>query len=213
MAGLAALAPPVGPPPPVAATAALTVAKDALRSGLTILVRENSHRPGGGNIGAWGRMGALMEPPATAGISNFVQLMLVRGTTHPLRHQIVEEADRPRRQHRRLRRLRLRRGRGHRALPQLEADARAGGRRRPAPLPCPTQRFTRLQNFLLLQIRNAQGPALRRRPRCSLRGPVRHSPLRLGPHSAAARSIEELDRAALLDHYRRYYRGGEPPAQ
>ena len=64
-----------------------------LPNGLVVLVRENPTSPVVA-MSLMVRMGALVETPATAGISNFVQLMVVRGTTSRTGTQIVEEADR-----------------------------------------------------------------------------------------------------------------------
>src|SRR5215831_14352514 len=64
-----------------------------LSDGLTVLVRENPTAP----VVAASlmiKMGTRWETPATAGLSNFLQLMVVRGTTSLDGTQIVEAADR-----------------------------------------------------------------------------------------------------------------------
>jgi predicted Zn-dependent peptidase len=64
-----------------------------LPNGFTLLVRENSSAP----VVAYSlitRMGTRWETPGDAGISNLLQLMVVRGTTKLDGGQIVEAADR-----------------------------------------------------------------------------------------------------------------------
>jgi predicted Zn-dependent peptidase len=69
------------------------VTRTRLANGLTVLVRENPTAP---VVAAslMVRMGTRWETRATAGLSNFVQLMVVRGTTSLDGTQIVETADR-----------------------------------------------------------------------------------------------------------------------
>jgi len=69
------------------------VTRTRLANGLTVLVRENPVAPVVG-ISRMVRMGTRWETRDTAGISNFVQLMAVRGTTSLNGTQIVEAADR-----------------------------------------------------------------------------------------------------------------------
>ncbi|HEY7650385.1 MAG TPA: pitrilysin family protein [Methylomirabilota bacterium] len=86
-AALALLAPTVA----LAETAGIT--RTRLPNGLTVVVRENSAAP----VVAYSllaRMGTSTETPANAGISNMLQLMLVRGTEKMTGEQIVAAADR-----------------------------------------------------------------------------------------------------------------------
>lgn len=69
------------------------VSRTRLPNGLTVLVRENPAAP----VVAYSlmvKMGARTETPDTAGISNLLQLMLVRGTERMDGEQIAEAADR-----------------------------------------------------------------------------------------------------------------------
>ena len=68
------------------------VSRARLPNGLTVLVRENPTAPVVG-ISLMVRMGTRWETPDNAGISNLVQLMIVRGTTTRDGGQIVEAAD------------------------------------------------------------------------------------------------------------------------
>ena len=76
--------------PAWAQTPAITRAR--LANGLTVLVRENPTAPVVG-ISLMVRMGTRGETADVAGISNLVQLMVVRGTTSRNGGQIVEAAD------------------------------------------------------------------------------------------------------------------------
>jgi predicted Zn-dependent peptidase len=69
------------------------ITRTKLANGLTVIVRENPAAP----VVAFSlmlRMGARTETPDTAGISNLLQLMLVRGTEKMDGEQIAEAADR-----------------------------------------------------------------------------------------------------------------------
>ena len=68
------------------------VSRARLPNGLTVLVRENPTAPVVG-ISLMVRMGTRWETADNAGISNLVQLMIVRGTTTRDGGQIVEAAD------------------------------------------------------------------------------------------------------------------------
>lgn len=68
------------------------VSRARLANGLTVLVRENPTAPVVG-ISLMVRMGTRGETADVAGISNLVQLMVVRGTTTRSGGQIVEAAD------------------------------------------------------------------------------------------------------------------------
>ena len=82
---LALLAAPAGAQSPA-------VGRARLPNGLTVLVRENPTAPVVG-ISLMVRMGTRWETTDNAGISNLVQLMIVRGTTTRDGGQIVEAAD------------------------------------------------------------------------------------------------------------------------
>jgi len=79
---------------PVAAVAQTGgITRTRLPNGLTVLVRENPAAP----VVAYSlmvKMGTRTETPDTAGISNLLQLMLVRGTEKMDGEQIAEAADR-----------------------------------------------------------------------------------------------------------------------
>ena len=68
------------------------VSRARLPNGLTVLVRENPTAPVVG-VSLMVRMGTRWETAENAGISNLVQLMIVRGTTTRDGGQIVEAAD------------------------------------------------------------------------------------------------------------------------
>jgi predicted Zn-dependent peptidase len=80
----------IGPP---AAADSGTVTRQRLANGMTVLVRENPSAPVVA-MSLMVRMGTRWETRDTAGISNFLQLMVVRGTTTLDGTQIVEAADR-----------------------------------------------------------------------------------------------------------------------
>jgi len=69
------------------------VTRSRLANGLTVLVRENPVAPVVA-MSLMVKMGTRWETRETAGISNFLQLMVVRGTTSLDGTQIVEAADR-----------------------------------------------------------------------------------------------------------------------
>ena len=79
--------------PAAAAAQSVGVTRTKLPNGLTVLVRENPAAP----VVAYSlmvKMGTRTETPDTAGISNLLQLMLVRGTEKMNGEQIAEAADR-----------------------------------------------------------------------------------------------------------------------
>jgi predicted Zn-dependent peptidase len=80
-----------GPRPAIAADGAITRTK--LANGMTVLVRENPTAPIVA-ISLMTRMGTRWETRENAGISNFLQLIVVRGTTSLDGTQIVSAADR-----------------------------------------------------------------------------------------------------------------------
>ena len=79
--------------PLVAAAADATVTRTKLANGMTVLVRENPTAPVVA-ISLMLRMGTRWETRQNAGISNFLQQMVVRGTTSLDGTQIVSAADR-----------------------------------------------------------------------------------------------------------------------
>lgn len=76
---------------PAADSGGITRAR--LANGMTVLVRENSTAPVVG-MSLMVRMGTRWETRQTAGLSNFLQLMVVRGTTTRDGTEIVNAADR-----------------------------------------------------------------------------------------------------------------------
>ena len=79
--------------PSIAAAQTDGVTRTKLPNGLTLLVRENPIAP----VVAFSvmvKMGTRTETPATAGISNLLQLLMVRGTDKLGGEEIVEAADR-----------------------------------------------------------------------------------------------------------------------
>ncbi len=78
---------------PAARAQEQAVTRTQLPNGLTVLVRENPTAPVVA-ISLMTRMGTRGETRATAGIGNFVQLMLVRGTTSKNGVEIIEAAER-----------------------------------------------------------------------------------------------------------------------
>jgi len=92
-AALACVALVVGLGPVTVAAQPAGVSRTRLANGFTLLVRENPTAPVVA-VSLAVRMGTRWETPETAGISNFLQLMVVRGTTTRSGLQIVEDADR-----------------------------------------------------------------------------------------------------------------------
>lgn len=199
MLGLAVVAC-IGAPAVAGATGAVT--RTRLPNGMTVLVRENPAAPVVA-ISLAVRMGTRWESQETAGISNFLQLMVVRGTTSRSGIQIVKDAERL----------------GGRidalgdvdsseisaaalsrhwiALLELVADVAL----RPS---LPAGLIEPIRRFLLFQIRNrGEKPylfafdALKQ----SLFGshPYAWHPLGL------PESVKRIDRTALIAHYRRHY--------
>ena len=81
------------PAVPALAAGSADISRARLPNGLTVLVRENPSAPVVA-ISLGVRMGTRWETPETAGLSNFLQLMVVRGTASRSGIQIVEEAQR-----------------------------------------------------------------------------------------------------------------------
>ena len=187
---------------PTAAPAAEVVTRTRLANGMTVLVRENPVAPVVA-LSLMVKMGTRWETPETAGISNFLQLMVVRGTTSLNGTQIVEAADRM----------------GGSIEATGEADfseiaATALDRHwadilalvadvalRPS---LPNATLQAVRDFLVRQIRNrAEKPYDAALDTLLARAfgahPYAWDPIGL------KESLERMDRAALLAHYRRHY--------
>ena len=79
--------------PPVASAETVGVTRTRLPNGMTVVVRENPVAP----LVAYSllvKMGTRTETPDNAGISNMLQLMLVRGTEKMNGEEIAAAADR-----------------------------------------------------------------------------------------------------------------------
>ena len=178
------------------------VARTRLNNGLTLLVRENPTSAVVA-VALAVKMGARWETPETAGISNFLQLVVVRGTASRSGTQIVEDAER----------LGGRiDARGDEDWSAIEAAALA---RNWIPLlelvadvtlhPSIAEGVVEgVKQFLIRQVRNRGDQPY----------PVAFDTLiqsLFGSHPYAwpplgrRESLERLDRAALLAHYRRHY--------
>jgi predicted Zn-dependent peptidase len=173
-----------------------------LPNGLTLLVRENPTAPVVG-MSLMVKMGARWETADNAGISNLVQLMIVRGTTTRDGSQIVEAADRM--------------GGSIEAVGDAdysEISATALSRHWVELLELvadvglhptfPDGVVTAVRDFLLRQVRNRGDKPYdvaldTLTARIFGRHPYAWDPIGLKD------SLERLDRAALLAHYRRHY--------
>jgi len=178
------------------------VTRSKLSNGLTVLVRENPTSAVVA-VALAAKMGTRWETPETAGISNFLQLMVVRGTASRSGTQIVEDAER----------LGGRiDARGDQDWSAIEAAALA---RNWIPLlelvadvslhPSIAEGVVEgVKQFLIRQVRNRGDqpyPVAFDTLMQSLFGPHPYSWHPLGRKE----SLERLDRAALLAHYRRHY--------
>ena len=178
------------------------VTRSKLSNGLTVLVRENPTSAVVA-VALAAKMGTRWETPETAGISNFLQLMVVRGTMSRSGTQIVEDAER----------LGGRiDARGDQDWSAIEAAALA---RNWIPLlelvadvslhPSIAEGVVEgVKQFLIRQVRNRGDqpyPVAFDTLMQSLFGPHPYSWHPLGRKE----SLERLDRAALLAHYRRHY--------
>ena len=191
--------------PPAMAADPAAISRTRLANGLTVLVRENPTAPVVAvSLGV--RMGTRWETPETAGISNFLQLMVVRGTASRSGIQIVEEVERlggridatADQDWSEISATAL--GRHWKTLIELVADVAL----HPS---LPEGLVDGVKEYLLRQIRN----------RGEQPYPVGFDALMqplFGPHPYAwhylgkRASVERLDRAALLTHYRRHYVSG-----
>jgi zinc protease len=183
-----------------AADAAVT--RTRLANGMTVLVRENPTAPVVG-MSLMVRMGTRWETRATAGLSNFLQLMVVRGTTTRDGTEIVNAADRM----------------GGSIDAYAEADyaevaATALSRFWPAMLDLVADVALRpsldastiqaVRDFLVRQIRNRAD-----KPYDAAFDALLARTFGDNPYGWDAlglkESVERMDRAALLAHYRRHY--------
>jgi zinc protease len=182
------------------------VTRTRLPNGLTVLVRENPAAP----VVAYSlmvKMGTRAETPETAGISNLLQLMLVRGTEKMDGEQIAEAADRlggsidayADADYSEIAATAL--SRNWREMLDLVADVAL----RPT-LPDGTLKAVR--EFIVRQIRNRGDKPFdvaSDTMRVALFGsnPYAWDPL------GRRESVEKLGREALLAHYRRHYAAGQ----
>jgi predicted Zn-dependent peptidase len=187
-------------PPALAQAPAASRAR--LPNGLTVVVRENPTAPVVG-VSLMVKMGTRWETADNAGISNLVQLMVVRGTTTRDGSQIVEAADRMGgsieavgdADYSEIAATAL--SRHWVELLELVADVAL----RPT---FPDGVVTAVRDFLLRQIRNRGDKPYdvafdTLTARIFGRHPYAWDPIGLKD------SLERLDREALLAHYRRHY--------
>ena len=185
-----------------APAAAEVVSRARLANGMSVLVREN---PAASvvAISLMVRMGTRWETRETAGISNFLQLMVVRGTTSLNGTQIVEAADRM----------------GGSIEATGDADfseiaATALDRYREDLLALvadialrpslPDATLQAVRDFLVRQIRNRAEKPYDVAVDKVLAATFGAHPYAWDPVGLPA-SLERMDRAALLAHYRRHY--------
>lgn len=178
------------------------VTRTRLANGLTVLVRENPTSAVVA-VALAVKMGTRWETPETAGISNFLQLMVVRGTASRSGTQIVEDAERlggridakGDQDWAAIEAAAL--ARNWTALLELVADVAL----RPS---IPEGLVDPIRQFLLRQIRNRGEqpyPVAFDTLTQSLFGSHPYSWHPLGRKE----SLERIDRAALSAHYRRHY--------
>jgi predicted Zn-dependent peptidase len=192
--------------PAAAQTKAPAITRTRLANGFTVLVRENPTAP----VVAASlmiRMGTRWETRETAGISNFLQLMVVRGTATRSGTRIVEDADRiggsidsfADADYSEVAATAL--ARFWREMLELVADVA----RNPT---IPDGIAGPVRDFLLRQIRN-------RSDRPYDTGLDMLNARLFGPHGygwgplGLRESVERMDRNALLAHYRRHYVPGQ----
>jgi predicted Zn-dependent peptidase len=178
------------------------VTRTRLANGLTVLVRENPTSAVVA-VALAVKMGTRWETPETAGISNFLQLMVVRGTASRSGTQIVEDAERlggridakGDQDWAAIEAAAL--ARNWTALLELVADVAL----RPS---IPEGLVDPIRQFLLRQVRNRGEqpyPVAFDTLTQSLFGSHPYSWHPLGRKE----SLERIDRAALSAHYRRHY--------
>jgi zinc protease len=189
-----------------ASAAAGTVSRTRLPNGLTLLIRENPTAP----VVAMSlitRMGTRWETPPDAGISNLLQLMVVRGTDKLNGGQIVEAADRM--------------GGSIDAYGDVDSSeipATALSRHATEMLDLvadvaltptiPGGTFGAVKDFILNQIRNRGDKPYDVAVDTLLSRLFEPNGYAWGP-TGRRQSVEGLDRDALITHYRRYYVPGE----
>lgn len=177
-------------------------ARARLANGMTVLVRENPSAPVVAlSLGV--RMGTRWETPEAAGISNFLQLMVVRGTTTRSGIQIVEEAERlggridavADQDWSEISATAL--SRNWKTLLELVADV--------ALHPSVEAGLVNgVRGFLLRQIRNRGEHPYTVAFDTLMRSLYGQHPYAWNP-LGRRESVERLDRAALVAHYRRHY--------
>ena len=181
------------------------VTRTRLANGMTVLVRENPTAPVVG-MSLMVRMGTRWETRETAGISNFLQLMVVRGTTSLNGTQIIEAADRLGGSLEAF---------GDADFSEISAtaldrfwgemlDLVADVALRPT-LPDGTVQAVR--DFLVRQIRNRADKPYDAALDTLLARTFGDNPYAWDPIGLKD-SLERVDRAALLAHYRRHYVAG-----
>lgn len=178
------------------------VSRARLGNGLAVLVRENPTAPVVG-INLMVRMGTRSETRETAGISNLLQLMMVRGTTTKDGTEIVEAADRM--------------GGSIEAFGDVDVSeiaATALSRHWQEMLQLvadvglnptiPEGTTQAVKDFLLKQIRNRAEKPYDAGVDALLARLFGAHPYAWNPQGLKE-SVGRLDRAALVAHYRRYY--------
>jgi predicted Zn-dependent peptidase len=204
--GLTALALALGalivPPSGAAESTAGAVTRTRLGNGFTVLVRENPIAPVLA-VSLQVKMGNRWETRGNAGISNLLQLMLVRGTTRLDGTQVVEAADRM--------------GGSIDATSDMDASeisATALARYRADILDLvadvalhpsvPQGTFNTVRDFLVRQVRN-RGDKPYFVALDTLTGRIYGSNPYAWDPVGLKESLERIDRDALLAHYRRHY--------
>ncbi|MBI4561700.1 MAG: insulinase family protein [Candidatus Rokubacteria bacterium] len=189
---------------PAAAAQAATVIRQRLASGLTVLVRENPTPPVV-TVSLQVRMGARWEQAENAGISNLLHQVMVKGTKLRTALEITEAVEgmggtigaSGDTDFSEIRGTAL--ARHWRGLLEVVADVALR----------PTLAAHEIENerrAVLSQIRNRQDHPFSLAFDTLLQS--LYGPHPYGLHSLGRReSVERLDRSALLEHYRRHYRG------
>jgi len=178
------------------------VIRTRLGNGFTVLVRENPVAPVLA-VSLQVKMGTRWETRANAGISNLLQLMLVRGTTRPDGLQVAEAADRM--------------GGSIDATSDVDASAISATAlaRYHADIldlvadvalhpSVPQGTFNSVRDFLVRQVRN-RGDKPYFVALDTLTGKIYGSHPYAWDPVGLKESLEGIDRDALLAHYRRHY--------
>jgi predicted Zn-dependent peptidase len=185
-----------------APAAAEVVTRTRLGNGMTVLVRENPVAPVVA-ISLMVKMGTRWETRETAGVSNFLQLMVVRGTTTLNGTQVVEAADRMGGS------IEATADADFSEIAATALDRYAGDilalvadvALRPS---IPEGTLGAVREFLVRQIRNRAEKPYDVALDNLLAETFGDHPYAWDPIGIRA-SLERTDRAALLAHYRRYY--------